>query len=448
MTKKTDSEPIVSVGIIDGRDQIRGWLSGPFSVEGAGYLSGAFVAEALDRQVLLRDEIGRAIGPSPTLRLIGGGQTFFRLFGVVIGSQFHWERPEDQAFHGNLLIAPRPDGTITAINEISVERYLSSVVSSEMRAEAPIEFLKAHAIMSRSWLVAALERKHKQHGICASSARAEDDETREMIRWYEREDHDLFDVCADDHCQRYHGITKIISPQAEAAAAATRGKVMTYKGTICDGRYSKCCGGLSEDFRTAWDDREIHYLKSISDAGVGYPPVSTEEEAYRWIASEPDAYCNVKDVKLLEKVLPDFDQETKGFFRWKEVYTRNELEEILADKSGIDFGSLLDLIPLQRGPSARISRLKIVGTKRSVIVGKELEIRRWLSRSHLYSSAFNVEAKRGADGLPEAFTFHGAGWGHGVGLCQIGAAAMAAQGSSCEEILSHYFTGIAIEKVY
>lgn len=440
--------PIVSIGIIDGRDQIRGWLDGRYQADGLACLSGGFVAQARDGQVTVRDEAGRVVAQSPALRLSGEDHALFRLFNVVIGNRFHWERPEDQTFQGNLLILPRPDGTITGINEIPVEYYLASVISSEMRAEAPLEFLKAHAIMSRSWLMAALERRKQPCGAHPSAPDADGDNADEIIRWYEREDHCLFDVCADDHCQRYHGITKIISPQAEVAVNATSGTVMTYRGAVCDARYSKCCGGLTEDFQTAWEDRDIDYLTSVSDSGMGHLPSLTEEQAARWIRSEPDAYCNVRDDRLLEKVLPDFDQETKGFFRWAVTYTRRELEEILTAKSGINFGSLLDLTPLQRGPSARISRLRVVGTKRSITVGKELEIRRWLSPNHLYSSAFTVEMKRGPEGLPEIITLHGAGWGHGVGLCQIGAAAMASRGFSCEQILSHYFRGIGIEKVY
>jgi SpoIID/LytB domain protein len=448
MLSNTTSEPTVRVGIIDRRNQVTGCLEGQFHANGIGYVTGAFVAQVRGQEVTFTNEAGQMIGQSPTIRLSGADDAVFRLYGVIIGNQFHWERPEDQTFYGNLLILPRSGGTIAAVNEIPIERYLTSVISSEMRAEAPVEFLKAHAILSRSWLMAALERKKKTSEVPPFSPDAGEENKDTILRWYEREDHDLFDVCADDHCQRYQGITKIISSQAEAAVVATAGEVMMYRGEICDARYSKCCGGLSEDFRTAWDDRGIDYLASISDSNTTYVPPITEDEAKKWILSEPDAYCNVTDDRLLEKVLPDFDQETKGFFRWTVSYARGELEEILRAKSGIDFGSVLGIIPLQRGPSSRICRLKIIGTKRSVVVGKELEIRRWLSQSHLYSSAFTVETEHRADGLPEKFIFHGAGWGHGVGLCQIGAAVMANRGFSCDEILSHYFRGIDIEKVY
>jgi SpoIID/LytB domain protein len=348
---------------------------------------------------------------------------------------------EDQTFQGDLILLPRKDGTIAAINEIPLEDYLKSVISSEMSGAAPMEFLKAHAILSRSWVLAALGRKKKTKETSIPAKRIIEKDG-EVIRWYDREDHDLFDVCSDDHCQRYQGITKIVSEQAEQAVRETRGMVITYQDEICDARYSKACGGLTEDFDTAWYDKRVPYLGSISDASVPHQPIGTEEEASRWILSDPEAYCNTKDEHLLEKILPDFDRETIGFFRWAIEYSRGELEEVLREKSGFDFGTLQEIVPLSRGPSGRISRLKIVGSKRSMVVGKELEIRRWLSRSHLYSSAFLVTFEAGR------VIFHGAGWGHGVGLCQIGAAVMATRGFSAEEILRHYFRGVEIKKVY
>jgi SpoIID/LytB domain protein len=342
---------------------------------------------------------------------------------------------------------PREDGTITAINEIPLEDYLKSVISSEMNSEAPMEFLKVHAIMSRSWLLAALDRKEKTKGT-PQVARGIAEKEGEVIRWYDREDHDLFDVCADDHCQRYQGIQKIVSPQAEEAVQKTFGRVITYRNEICDARYSKACGGLTEKFDTAWEDKRIPYLMSISDAPLPHSPIDTEDEAARWILSAPEAYCNTKDERILEKVLPVFDRETKSFFRWTVEYFREELEEILRGKSGFDFGTLLEITPLHRGPSGRVCRLKIVGSKKTMIVGKELEIRRWLSRSHLYSSAFIVNVKYDSHGTAVRFCFHGAGWGHGVGLCQIGAAVMASRGFSADEILKHYFQETEIKKIY
>jgi SpoIID/LytB domain protein len=397
--------------------------------------------------IVFSDEARREIARIPSIRLTAEENSTFELFQVTIGTRFHWERKEDQTFRGNLILLPREDGTITAINEIPLEDYLRSVISSEMSADAPLDFLKVHAVLSRSWLLAALARKKKMAGAPLPAPQIPEKEG-EISRWYDREDHDLFDVCADDHCQRYQGIQKIVSAEADAAVRKTLGRVITYQGEICDARYSKACGGLTEDFDTAWEDKRVPYLTSLSDAPVPHPPIQTEQEADRWILSAPEAYCHTTDEGLLEKILPAFDRETKNFFRWTLEYSREELEEILWKKSGLDFGVLKEIIPLRRGPSGRIRQLKIVGSKKSLVVGKELEIRRWLSRSHLYSSAFVVKVKQGPRGKAERFSFQGAGWGHGVGLCQIGAAVMAARGFSAEEILKHYFRGVEIKKIY
>ncbi len=432
-------QPKITVGIMDRQTEASGRLDGNFRLDEFGYVSGRFSARVEAGRIVLFDEVQREIGRSPLIRLIGQeGSTLF-LFNVTIGNHFHWERREDQTFQGALILQPRNDGTIAAINEIPVEDYLTSVISSEISATAPMEFLKAHAILSRSWLLAALDRRHKTKENSLPTEKATEEK---VIRWYEREDHDLFDVCADDHCQRYQGITKIVSEQAKDAVGETHGMVITHKNEICDARYSKACGGLTEDFDTAWDDKQVPYLRSISDASVSHCPIKTEEEASAWILSNPETYCNVKDEHLLEKILSGFDIETRNFFRWRIEYSRKELQEILRNKSGFDFGTLQEIVPLRRGPSGRISRLKIVGSKRSTIVGKELEIRRWLSRSHLYSSAFVVKVEGGR------FILYGAGWGHGVGLCQIGAAVMAAKGFSAEEILKHYFQKVKIKNIY
>jgi len=435
------NQPKITVGIMDRKTEVFGRLDGNFHGDGFGPVSGPFSAKATVGMIVLSDEAHREIARSPSVRLTAAKDSTFKLFNVTIGNRFHWERTEDQTFQGNLILCPHKDGTIAAINEIPLEDYLTSVISSEMSASAPMEFLKAHAILSRSWLLAALGRREKTKETSIPAGKIIEKE-EEVIRWYDRGEHDLFDVCADDHCQRYQGIMKIASEQAEDAVRETRGMVITFQDEICDARYSKACGGITEDFDTAWDDRQVPYLGSISDASVPHPPIGTEEEASAWILSEPEAYCHTRDERLLEKILPDFDRETKTFFRWRIEYSRKELEEILREKSGFDFGGLQEIVPLIRGPSGRISRLKIVGSKRSMVVGKELEIRRWLSRSHLYSSAFvvTVEAER--------FILHGAGWGHGVGLCQIGAAVMATRGFSAEEILRHYFRGVEIKKVY
>ena len=441
------NQPKISVGIMDRQDGVSGCFHGNFHGNGFGPVSGRFSAKAALGLIVLSDDAKREIARLPSIRLTAEENSTFELFQVTIGTRFHWERKEDQTFRGNLILLPREDGTITAVNEIPLEDYLRSVISSEMSADAPLEFLKVHAVLSRSWLLAALARKKKMAGAPLPAPQIPEKEG-EISRWYDREDHDLFDVCADDHCQRYQGIQKIVSAQAEEAVQETFGRVITYQGEICDARYSKACGGLTEDFDTAWEDKRVPYLTSISDAPIPHPPIGTEEEAARWILSGPEAYCHTEDEQLLEKILPSFDRETKGFFRWTVEYSREELEEILREKSGIDFGELKEIVPLRRGPSGRIRQLKIVGSKKSMVVGKELEIRRWLSRSHLYSSAFVVKVKQGPRGKAERFSFQGAGWGHGVGLCQIGAAVMAARGFSAEEILKHYFRGVEIKKIY
>jgi stage II sporulation protein D len=432
-------QPKITVAIMDRQTEVSGCLDGNFRRDETSPVSGRFSAKTEAGTIVLTDEANHETCRSKSIKLTAQEGSTFSLFNVTIGSRFHWERIEDQTFQGDLILLSRNDGTITVINEIPLEYYLKSVISSEMSGDAPMEFLKAHAILSRSWLLAALDHKKKTKTIFKSSEKI----TEGVVnRWYDREDHDLFDVCADDHCQRYQGITKIVSEHAEEAVRKTRGIAITYQDEICDARYSKACGGITEDFDTAWDNKRVPYLRSISDASVAHLPITTEEEASGWILSTPDAYCNSKDERLLEKILPDFDRETIGFFRWKVDYSRTELEAILREKSGFDFGTLKEIIPLHRGPSGRISRLRIVGSKRSVVVGKELEIRRWLSRSHLYSSAFIVKR------VAEHFVFHGAGWGHGVGLCQIGAAVMATRGFTAEGILNHYFTGIEIRKIY
>jgi SpoIID/LytB domain protein len=441
LTAQLRTHPNITVGIMDRQVEVNGRLNGKFCGDGFDPVSGRFSAKATAGMIILTDEAHREIARSSLIRLTALKDSTFTLCGVTIGTRFHWERTEDQTFWGGLVLRPRKDGTIAVINEIPLEDYLTSVISSEMSPHAPLEFLKAHAVLSRSWLLAALgRRKNPEEGSVTAGKITE--KPGEVILWYDREDHDLFDVCADDHCQRYQGITKIVSAQAQEAVRETCGKVITYQDEICDARYSKACGGITEEFDTAWEDKRVPYLGSISDARVPHRPIETEEEASRWILSEPEAYCNTKDERLLETILPDFDRETKAFSRWTLEYPRTELEEILREKSGFDFGTLQDIIPLRRGPSGRIIRLRIVGSKRTVVVGKELEIRRWLSRSHLQSSAFLVTFEAGR------VILHGAGWGHGVGLCQIGAAVMATRGFAAEEILRHYFRGIQTQRVY
>jgi SpoIID/LytB domain protein len=436
-------EPIIAVGVADRQSEVEGRLNGPYLIEGTQPLSGPFHASAAASGIRLFDDRGQLVADSPSVRLTSPKGSTFTVFGVTIGIRFHWERKEDQAFHGSLVLTARRDGTMAVINEIPVEDYLVSVISSEMSGRAPFEFLKAHAIMSRSWLMAALGHK----GTPSAGMRPAQG-PGELVRWYNREDHDIFDVCADDHCQRYQGITKIIDGEAARAVRETRGLVLFYGDTVCDARYYKACGGRTENYETAWEDIHIPYLVSVTDWPDTHGPILSEEEAARWIFSSPDAYCNTKDRALLAELLPGFDQETTSFFRWKVEYSRGELEEIIRQRSGMDLGTLIELVPLERGPSGRIFRLRITGTKGSIIIGKELEIRRWLSTSHLYSSSFIVSTEGPPGGPPERFILNGAGWGHGVGLCQIGAAVMATKGFTAPQILEHYFRGARIERIY
>ena len=369
----------------------------------------------------------------------------FDLTDVVIGIQFHWERKENQKFKGKLKIIDEQKH-LTAINILSLEDYLLSVISSEMRATSSAEFLKAHAVISRSWLLAQIDKAKTVRGTY-SSYRVDQEE---YIRWYDREDHAHFDVCADDHCQRYQGISKAYTPAVREALEATRGEVLTYEGTICDARFSKCCGGVVEEFSTCWENINPPYLTALRDDKneKDFPDLKNEDTARQWIYSTPTAFCNTTDKKILSQVLNNYDQETTDFYRWSVVYSQSELAHLIHKKSGIDFGEIIDLKPIERGTSGRLVRLQIQGSKQTLIIGKELEIRRVLSPSHLYSSAFVVEREDIQNGIPQRFVIHGAGWGHGVGLCQIGAAVMGEHGYPYREILLHYFVGANIEKLY
>lgn len=437
-------EPKIKVGICDGYPEIRGRLNVLYRTNGSS-LAGEFIARPKSGAIVLYDAFDREILQAREIHLFSEGKGSFALHDVTIGVRFHWERREEQTFSGNLTFLLSGKGTLTAVNEISVEEYLMSVVSSEMSGEAPFAFLKAHAIASRSWLVAMLDRGRGDKG-----KGREGDIRRggEIVRWYDREDHALFDVCADDHCQRYQGLSGRMSGRAAEAVRETRGVFLIHEGKICDARYHKACGGLTENFATCWEERSVPYLSHVSDSPRPNAPIRTEGDAERWILSCPDVFCRTQDQDLLRRILPAFDRETADFFRWQVSYKREELEAILREKSGIDFGVLHSLVPVERGPSGRIRLLRIEGSKATVAVGKELEIRRWLSPSHLYSSAFIVSTAPDAFGLPARITLFGAGWGHGVGLCQIGAAVMAEKGYPAEEILRHYFPGAALVKRY
>lgn len=363
-------------------------------------------------------------------------EAFAEVKDVTIGVNFHWQRKENQRFVGAIKII-KYDDKLILINTLDIEDYLTSVISSEMSATSSLELLKAHAVISRSWLLAQLE--HKPKAITTGQI----DEPHRRILWYDHDDHFLFDVCADDHCQRYQGITRASTATVVEAVTATTGQVLMSGDELVDARFSKCCGGMMELFEYCWADDHKAYLQGIRDDAdeQSTPDLRIEENARKWILSAPEAFCNTTDSRVLSQVLNNYDQETVDFYRWTVSYDNSTLSSLLLRRTGIDFGQVIDMVPLERGTSARISQLKIIGTKTTVTIGKELEIRRSLSESHLYSSAFVVE--KTSDG----FTLHGAGWGHGVGLCQIGAAMMADKGYKYEQILQHYYPGSVIKVI-
>ena len=369
--------------------------------------------------------------------------SFFELQDVTIGINFHWERKEVQRFKGELKIIVEDD-RLTAINIIPIEDYLTSVISSEMSATASLELLKAHAVISRSWLLNKLKVANGKLKVIMHPDNTANFELStlpsQLIKWYDHEAHKNFDVCADDHCQRYQGITRTSTPQAIEAVFATRGEVLMYEGEICDARFSKCCGGAFEEFQNCWENVKHPYLIGQRDSKTEtrLPDLTKEVEADKWIRTSPAAFCNTHNKQVLSQVLNNYDQETTDFYRWRVCYSQQELSELIHKRSGIEFGKIIDLIPVERGTSGRLVRLKIVGTLRTLIIGKELEIRRTLSSSHLYSSAFVVdkEYKEDEKEIPSRFILTGSGWGHGVGLCQIGAAVMGEQGYKYKEILS------------
>lgn len=370
--------------------------------------------------------------------------SFFELTDVTIGVNFHWERRENQSFRGGLTLMGGKE--VTAVNIVPVEWYLESVISSEMSATASPALLRAHAVISRSWLLAQIGNRGKM--TCEGMV----DTDRERVVWYDRDNHDRFDVCADDHCQRYQGITRQTTPEVALAVADTCGVVLTDEdGMLADARFSKCCGGVFEEFENCWQPRHHSYLVARADRAdaTTFPDLRVESNARRWIMSRPESFCDVTDGVILSQVLNNYDQETHDFYRWSVSYDRATLASLVRRRSGVDFGDIVSMEAVERGTSGRIVRLRITGTKHTMIIGKELEIRRTLSESHLYSSAFVVEpAAPDSDGIPSGFTLYGAGWGHGVGLCQIGAAAMGAQGYSYTQILSHYFPGANLTTLY
>ena len=439
-----DKEPEVKVGIVSGQ-KIHFSLNKPYLAKGETVI-GEQEVEFSEGGVLWNGNQYSSLTFHPQ-----SADASFSLSDVTIGVNFHWERKETQTFLGTLRFVVESD-KICAINELPVEKYLESVISSEMSATSSLELLKAHAVISRSWLLAQMKKRRDvaESGNNFFSFTKKEDM---LIRWYDREDHTIFDVCADDHCQRYQGITKETSPHVAEAIRQTKGQVLLDGDEICDARFSKCCGGVTEEFQYCWEDTPKNYLTAVRDIALGIestlPNLTNEEEAEKWIRFNPPAFCNTQDKRILSQVLNDYDQETVDFYRWKVTLTQEKLQQLIADRLKMDLGSILDMKSVERGTSGRISKLQIIGTEKTFTIGKELEIRRTLSDSHLLSSAFIVDKYDIDDqGVPQRFELIGAGWGHGVGLCQIGAAVMGEEGYLYDAILLHYYQGAEIKKLY
>ncbi len=436
-----DEEPEVEVGIMRD-DRIAFTLNAPFSAKGNS-VAGKQEATCSDGGILWNGNLYSELTFVPESE-----DATFTIEDVTFGVNFHWERKEAQTFRGTLRLIVDEE-KLVVINSIPAEEYLASVISSEMSATSSLELLKAHAIVSRSWLFSQMRRRRTNEGGGQgffTFIRKDD----EYIRWYDREEHTLFDVCADDHCQRYQGTTRGTTEFVERAVRETRGMILTSGGEICDTRFSKCCGGVTEKFSTCWQEKDEDYLVSLADAQDEFakPDFSDERRAEEWILGNPPAFCNTNDEKILSQVLNDYDRETKEFYRWTVEYGQAELAELIREKREEDFGDILALEPVERGEGGHLSKLRIVGSKKTMVIGKELEIRRTLSPSHLYSSAFVVKTEGNANGIPEKFFIHGAGWGHGVGMCQIGAAVMSEQGYNYEQILKHYYKESNINGLY
>lgn len=437
-------QPDVTVGIVSAQ-KIHFSLNKPYLAKGEKVL-GEQVVEFSEGGVLWNGNQYSQLTFHPQ-----SADASFSLSDVTIGVNFHWERKETQTFLGTLRFVVESD-KIVAINELPVEKYLESVISSEMSATSSLELLKAHAVISRSWLLAQMKKRREvaENGNNFFSFTKKEDT---LIRWYDREDHTLFDVCADDHCQRYQGITKETSPHVAEAIRQTKGQILIDGEEICDARFSKCCGGITEEFQYCWEDTPKTYLTAVRDIALGVehtlPNLTNEEEAEKWIRFNRPAFCNTQDKKILSEVLNDYDQETVNFYRWKETLSQEKLQQLIADKLKMDLGAILDMKAVERGKSGRISKLQLIGTEKTFTIGKELEIRRTLSDSHLLSSAFVVDKyDKDEMGVPQRFELIGAGWGHGVGLCQIGAAVMGEQGYHYDAILLHYYQGAEIKKLY
>lgn len=439
--------PVIHVGI-QFKETIEFTLEGSYITTAGINLNGKYKAVRVNGGLELSDGKEKINLPSGSLLEPATANAFFTLHDVTIGINFHWERDEDQSFKGGLKLLIENE-KITAINVLPVEDYLMSVISSEMSATSSLELLKAHAVISRSWLLAQIEKNQSiQKADDTYQSVFESDE--KFIKWYDREDHINFDVCADDHCQRYQGITRSTTTEVEDAVRATWGEVLMNGDAICDARFSKCCGGMVEQFENVWEPVNHPYLQAFADNDKnpqGFDiNLKNETNAEKWMLGSPDAFCNTDDKEVLSQVLNDYDQETNDFYRWEVKYTQKEVSELVKKRTGFDFGLIQDMVPVERGDSGRLIELKIIGDKKTLTIGKELEIRKALSESHLYSSAFIVEKSELNGELN--FILKGAGWGHGVGLCQIGAAVMGAKGYDYNAILMHYFRGAELKRKY
>jgi SpoIID/LytB domain protein len=413
--------------------------------DGKAVFTGEQNVQIADNKILWQGNVVDTLELKPT-----SSSCSFTLHSVTIGIGFHWERNEEQNFTGNLSFKC-DNGTIWAINGISVEEYLESVISSEMKPTAPAEFLKAHAVISRSWVIAQCHTARYTKQETDTKADNCYTDSNKIIKWYDHEQHTLFDVCADDHCQRYQGKSRITNSAARKAIQETYGEILTHNGFLCDARFSKCCGGITEEFESCWQEEHHPYLTILRDnrnSSESLPDLRNEDNAKEWILERPKSFCGNADGKILKDSLNGYDLETPDFYRWKVEYTAKELTELFHKKTGLDLGTIIDLKPLKRGGSGRIIELEVTGTNSSIVIGKELEIRRVLSHAHLYSSAFVVSKKYDEMGNISKFILNGAGWGHGVGLCQIGAAVMGEKGYSYKDILLHYYPETALKNCY
>jgi SpoIID/LytB domain protein len=340
------------------------------------------------------------------------------VFDVPVGTGYHWEQKEDRTYPETMIFLLDVNGKLAAVNAVPVETYLEGVVPSEMHPNFPEEALKAQAVAARSKALANLGLVHSA---------------------------DPFDFCSDVHCQVYGGLSKTAA-SANRAVKKTAGLVLWEGGKIIDAVYGGVCGGHTEDVDKAWRTAPKRHLQGIADGPrqlKRYEPLDDESNVRSWIQDSPPSYCNT-----LTGSLPDALNYTKKYFRWEVTLPQDELRSQIERRLGRNLGAVRDLIPISRGVSGRITKLKIVGTNGEQIVEGELNVRKCLSSTTLWSSCFIVERKDGGSAPPESFTLRGAGWGHGIGMCQTGAAIMALKGYGFDRILKHYYKNVRIKKLY